>query len=648
MLCATFNSVFRQTIIPSVASLVLLLAGHPIDSFSSARSEEASGGKSARQQSSLTSKPAGSTVRLQQTRQRVLQMLAEAEAKLQAQPDFDFADCQKCLRWDELRQEVANDLPNVGRLQELACGLYGFSAMLEQPSLIGLRKPMAHYIEAAILAGIIDLPAAHKWHLDRITTLLAEPPGKRDENELRRHIAWMDWIGEVPEFTRQARQRATHPNFIVAIRKDLLRPYLRELDKKVTETKFSTNIIVGALVSGNVQTQGTVQSRFDFTSNVPKIRVTFRGSLDSPHSQAVSGPVTLQNTGHSSFEATTDVKWNGRKLLASPTVARCSTHSNTFAAQANRTPLIPIFSGRFLGRIIENIALRRAGEERTQAERESNQIAQRKISNQMNIQIAETIEGTNAHIEKYLVKPFSRIDFRPVVRLASTPDHVALGLTQYDAASMAADRPPAWKPMAGRAILGLHQSALTSFTRKSSGGALWHDNEIADLQRLLMGVRSKELDIDDRPRWALQLDWLQPFSARIDPEGVQITIRAQALTYNDKTLECPIRIVAKYKLQASGTTLQGQRQGEIEVATLEKVECSEKVRQRIIRFLETKFSAFFRDRIYYDGLTMPTGEHWNSLARFYVREVQLQPGWIYLAIDNAESGNARLVKQQRE
>jgi hypothetical protein len=143
----------------------------------------------------------------------------------------------------------------------------------------------------------------------------------------------------------------------------------------------------------------------------------------------------------------------------------------------------------------------------------------------------------------------------------------------------------------------------------------------------------------------LQLDWVQPFSMHIDTDGVTFTIRAQSITYNGKTLKCPIRIDAKYQLQVSDTTLNGLRQGKVEVACLAGAEGSAQVRGKVADFLEKKFSGFFEKQVFLDGITIPTGERWNSLNTYYVVEVQSGPGWLYLAIREKGSGATRLVQQ---
>lgn len=584
--------------------------------------------------------------RLEQSRRQVLAALSTVETELSKQQQINLKECQKLLRWQELSTEVTHDSPQLARLQELSHVFYGSALVFEQPSVVQLRKALAEYIQAARLNQLSNFGATYRWHYDRLSQQLASDQNARDDDILRRHVAWMHWLEETPEIAQQVRQQATYSNVVVAVRKDLLKPYLEKLNQEVKETRFANHVIVGAMVSGNVHANGRSWPQLDFEDRIPKLRIHYTGTSLAPNSRAVSGPVTVRNRGVTAIEATTEVHWNGRQLVASPTVARCSTKITQLSIAVNRAPLIPLFSGGLVNGVIQNVAARRASEQRAQAEWESSQIIQRNVTTRMDSQVAKFVATANGYFDEHFAKPAARAGIEPVVYLESDQDFVTVGLAQFDAAQMAADRPAAWRPMQGDAIVGIHQSALTAFTQRLCGGALWRDKDFFDLQRFVMGIRSEELKIGTHPRWALQLDWLQPFSMHIDRHGVEFTIRAQSITYNEKTLTCPIRITAKYKLQPSDTTLHCLRQGDVEVACLAGAEGSEAVRRRVAQFVKQKFSGFFEKRVYLDGISLPAGQRWDSMTTVYVREVQTSAGWLYLAVDHKNSSATRLVQQK--
>lgn len=587
---------------------------------------------------------AQANARLEQSRQKLNEALRMLESELKNQKDFDVAECLKNLRHEELLGEVNSASPNLARLHECSHCLYGIEAHLAHPAVVRLREPLREFIQETMLARYADLPVEYRWHVAELTKQLQADPAIRNEDIFRRHAAWLRWLGDTPEVPQQAQHHANYPNVVVAIRKELVTPHLLKLKQDVKETKFASHVIVGANVTGQVHAQGATRPYVDFTSPVPKVRIRYQGTSRSPNSQAVSGPVTVYNQGVTSIDAHSDISWNGQRLVATPTVANCSTTVTQLGLTLNQSQ--GLFAGGFIDRMVQNVAQRRASGQRGQAEFEISQLTERDVTKRMNAEISKLISLLNGQIEKYFTKPATRAGVQPSLQVSTKGDFLTVGLTQFDGAHMAADTAPNWKPMDGRAIVCLHQSALTGFTQKLCGGAIWHDNEIADLQRSIMGIRSNALKIGDNPRWALQLDWLQPFSMHIDTDGISFTIRAQSITYNGKTLKCPIQIDAKYQLQVSDITLNGLRQGDVKVACLSKAVGSAATRRKVEDFLNKKFSGFFEKHIYLDGITIPTGERWDSISTFYVGEVQSSPSWLYLAIRKKASGTTRLVQQK--
>ena len=584
--------------------------------------------------------------RLESSRRNLLSAFHAAEAVLRQDKNIDLTACQQQLRWAELSAAISSNPPHLPQLQELSPCFYGVAPVLERPAVLRLREALAAYIQTARLAQVENFRASYHWHSARLTTQLASDRKTRDEDILRRHVAWMHSLPETPVVAKQASQKAAYPNFVVAIRKDLLKPHLDKLNQQVKQTKLASNVIVGAMVTGHVHANGRGWPVLNFEDNVPKLRLHYAGKSIAPNSQAVSGPVTIRNHAETNIEANADIHWNGQRLVAHSTVAHCTTKITQLGLAIDRPRLFPRLSGGMIDGMVESVALRRISEQRGQAERETSQLTERDVTTRMNAQVSEIVASANAKIEAYFAKPATRAGIRPTVELAINKEYVTLGLTQFDVAQMAADTPAAWKPMAGGTLVGIHQSALTGFTQKLCGGAVWRDRDFSDLQRTVMGIRSAEMKIGDEPRWALQLDWLQPFSMHIDRGGIQFTIRAQSITYNGQTLNCPIRIAAKYTLKPADTTLNCLRQGNVEVACLAGAEGSETVRKKVANFLNKKFSCFFQEHIYLDGLTVPTGERWDSMTTFFVREVQSQPGWLYLAIQRKDSDATRLVNQK--
>jgi hypothetical protein len=626
-----------------VSLLLLLTATLSVSTTSAAeQGSKVSSKPAAQPDSAQVTKAAQPSTRLEQSRLKVLQALQTLESELKRQKDFDVAECRKKLRCEDLAAEVASARPNLTTLHELSHCFYGTDPHLAHPAVVRLREPAAQFIQDAMLARYPNLPAEYNWHVEQVIKQLAADPTARNEDALRRHAAWLRWLGDTPDL-QQAQRQANHPNVVIAVRKELLTPHLLKVKQNIKETKFASRVIVGAQVTGQVHVEGSTRPYVDFTSAIPKVRIRYTGTTRTPNSQAVSGPVTVYNQSVTSIDANSDISWNGQQLVATPTVARCATTVTQLGLTLNQSQ--GLFAGGFVDRMVQNIAQRRASGQRGQAEFEISQLTQRDVTKRMDAQVTKLITSLNGQIEKYFIKPATRAGIHPSLQLATQKEFITFGLKQFDDAHMAADTPPNWKPMEGGVIVGLHQSALTGFTHKLCGGALWHDNEIADLQRSVMGIRSEALKIGNNPRWALQLDWIQPFSMQIDTDNITFTVRAQAITYNGKTLRSPIRIHAKYRLEAANMTLNGLRQGDVEVACL-GTEGSAATRGKVEEFLGKKFSGFFEKHVFLDGITIPTGERWDSLSTFYVGEVQSSPGWLYLAIREKESGATRLVQQK--
>jgi hypothetical protein len=189
--------------------------------------------------------------------------------------------------------------------------------------------------------------------------------------------------------------------------------------------------------------------------------------------------------------------------------------------------------------------------------------------------------------------------------------------------ALTAPRPPDEK-LQGDINLYIHESAFPNLIQPYAGGSQWTDEFFARLQKEGLGDHSVELRIrENEERWSLQLDWLQPWSTRITPEGLRFTLRASGFSIDGKNYNEPVAIESTFvPVREVGPLFGWERVGDVAIDAAPSLEGEAR------EFLRRKFSGFFLERFFLDGLEAPAGGAWDELSNFRPTKVELADGWL--------------------
>jgi hypothetical protein len=337
--------------------------------------------------------------------------------------------------------------------------------------------------------------------------------------------------------------------------------------------------------------------------------------------------VTIYSRSRTDFQASANVYLDGWQLRGQPT----SISARTSTVFEGAEPLGR--SGPLRSRVLTSAALRRANRVRELSETQASTIAEsqiaQQIAQQIDQQLGDHLARANNEIRQSLLAPLARFDMLPRIDTASTESQLQVKLTRGTPGNVSADDFPPWRDLSDDIDVAIHETVLTALLFPMCGGAKWSDKKFAEIQRQALGENDYELRIGAHPRWAVVLDPWRPLSAQIDHRGVQFCIQVTELHTDDAHYSFPFRVEARYTMVPT-TTAKLSRLGPVHFAWTTSSRPAPEDEVRVREFALRKFSGFFLDEAYLDGLNAPAGGAWGSASRLANARVDFADGWMRL------------------
>ena len=354
--------------------------------------------------------------------------------------------------------------------------------------------------------------------------------------------------------------------------------------------------------------------------------------INAPNNVAVQDPVVVYTSVQTSFSASKQIFWEGRKLYLGPTSVSCQTQSAITGIEVTRQRIVPL-RGRPgpINRIIERAAWRRAEQQRPQGEAAASRLAESRVAESFNSQVGELVEKLNGQVEDYVTQPLLQTGMMPTIDAIIKPEAICVSMLRKGAGGLAGTKRPDWRINKDDFALHLHESALTSFIRKSAGGAVWTDREFAELQRALIGTNSYELRIGLHQRWQVTLDWARPLSTRFDKDSITIQVNVERLRIEQEEFNYPFSVEATYKFDTRPPSLGIVRVGDLRFEWTSAVRPEAGQEEMLASFIRRKFSGFLHEELYLDGLKAPVGGGlWGTLGRYRANHAASKQGWVLI------------------
>lgn len=515
-------------------------------------------------------------------------------------------------------------------LAALASRFYGTQPGFDRPQLLRMRLAVDEAVSyrfarsglgaapeleyQARLREVVRLLQASACSLDRLEDLVGE----------------LAVLGQAHSLVSWIKAQLAHSNFVVRVSPSQYRPTLAEYGKQSTSVKSASNTILGARVTGT--NYATTQASADVVNAAEgvRLRVSVAGTIQSPHSVARKGPVTVHGSSVSQLQATADIAWDGRQFRLLPPQVSATTQSQTDRIEA---PFL-----------LRRIAARKAEKSKPQAEAIGADLVESEARRDIQSQLQPEVSKLNGQAGD-LLKTIEKSGVYPELwqtHLATDALQLGVRLPSFSGLGSMPKRFPAIGTSTAMS-LSLHETAASGLFRHGLAGATWQDVQFAQLQREITGMNSEAFFIGASPhRWSVVWDWQAPVRLKISPEGITFNYRFRAVTVDGKRYDVPVSVQSRFSVVATDLGLEFRRNADVVAQSLSSVAPLD---AELKGFLEEKFAGLFEEVFYLDGLQFPAGGEFNAIAKYELESVHLEPSWIHLSVkEKAETAPAVIAK----
>jgi hypothetical protein len=540
----------------------------------------------------------------------------------------------KQLDWPRVKTEMAKPSPDVLLLRSYSKRLYKPLGLPEVQTTIRLRELLDEYSEILRVLSLPDIESEIRRRQTAVQEILASPK-RVDSVRLGEHVDWLALVGR-PHSLTSVQQQHNLPNIAVDIPKSVVKERIKQFNQEVTQSQYVSNVVAGTPISGVAHTTGTATAQLLPNESTAGFRVHLQGTINAPNNVAVQDPVVVYTSGQTSFSASKQIVWEGRKLDLGPTSVSCQTQSAITGIAVTRQPIIPL--GRRPGpinRIIERAAWRRAAQQQPQGEAAASRLAESRVAETFNSQVGELVAKLNGQIEDYVIRPLLQSGMMPTIDAIIKPEAICVSLLRRGAGGLAGTKRPDWKINKDDFALHLHESALTNFMRASAGGAVWTDQDFADVQRVIIGTNSFEFRIGLHPRWEVTLDWARPIATRFDKDQITVEFNVESLRIENEDYKFPFSVQATYKMDTRPPVFGILRVGDLSLKWTGDAPADAAKEKMLATFIREKFSGLLLDELYLDGLKAPSGGgFWGALGSYRVNHAASEQGWMLVTFSD--------------
>lgn len=547
--------------------------------------------------------------------------IAELDAHLQTAPDGPA--WRQTLGWDQLTAQLQpqNQPDNAA----LVAGYRAISTDkpgLERREFRRARRALRRYLALSTYAADRQADERTAAILASAAQDLAAFPEKHDgeiARRLGRSLGYLRLHGQSPQLVSAARRLYCQPNLYVQVSDRFL---AAGFEQDVDQVSPVHQNILGTDVHGTGRTIGKLHLHL----RPAKRRATFDTELVGntyTKTTGYNGPVTIHSTGVSDLRATTRFLFDANGLEALPTSTVADVDNTIHAIQANRCGPV--------GRFIERMAWKRAGQQESLAEQIASRRAEEQANREVDRQSHDRIAGANDRLRKRFRDPLLRRDQLPIVRTSSAERAMFVEVLQVDQDSLAApSSPPA---LEGDHLLSarMHESAASNFAAGLLAGETLTQERLEKLFHDFDRPIPEELKPKpDEPAWSMTFARNDPVTLDLRDGGFRVVIRGQSYTSGDRSFQA-MNIAASYKIERTDAGLKLVRQGDLNISPpghqpgqpLSAGQIS------LRRLLTRRFENLFKPEIVTEGLKLE-GE-FAELGTLSLAQFSCDGGWATLA-----------------
>ena len=561
------------------------------------------------------------------------------DAFLRTGAPYKAAGWKRYLQWDDLVNVARSDgtlpvEPSSTILSKLRANLTG----LELPHFTRLRDALARHAAARNAVANEKLRDEHAKQVEQLVASLDtyEKDAANGDAALAvgRSLAWLENNGQAPDLVSAIRARYGRPNFFGHASQ---RFAAAGIERDVDQLNAVHDNILGTSIHGTARMVGHTTLSLVENPKAANMNILLGGTAWS-NSVGYNGPVTIYSTGVTSVSGRKSIFMTAEGMSSYASQAACGTRSSINGISAKH-------------RIIENIAWKRAGQQKGAAEAEASLHASWRVAGQMDREAGRMItEQNQRYLEKIRHPLVRRGEFPEELTFSTTRDRIQVRSRQDSAGMLAApDDPPGFSQdhdLAARA----HESAVTNYAQGILGAyeltdlrleQLIKDDLKAELSEELRVTRPDgTLDPDKEP-WSIIFAKELPARAKFDDGGVWIAIRADGFTrgegetpgkYRPAITEL-VEISAQYRVDKTPEGATMRRDGDVRIrfpnrANPDQITLRDNA---IVTFIRRKFRSLFKEEFVGEGLVFKG--QWERAGRLKLQEIAADNAWLRLGWD---------------
>lgn len=535
------------------------------------------------------------------------------------------------LRWNDwVRPLLERSEWNGEALSTIASLLYRTEPGFEREALLRLRTALDEAVSYLLTSKGLGAAPGLSYHarVQELLQLLQSP--SCDLNRIEDRLGELAALGQAPQLVTWVRSQLGQSNVVIRVNPSQYRKALEGFGKQGSAVKNSSNWILGAWVTGTNYASTTASADVVNAPDGVRLRVSVRGTVNSPHNVARKGPATVHGSSVSQLFATSDIAWNGRSFYLLAPQASATTQSQTHRVEA------PI--------LLRRIAARQAAKKKSQAESIGAGLVAADAKQDMTAQLQPEVTKLNTQVGD-LLKTIEKAGIYPEIwqtRLDADALQLGVRIPSFSGLGSKPRRFPAIDASTAMS-LSMHETAPSGLFRKGLAGSSWRDVEFAQLQREITGMNSEAFLIGVSPeRWSVVWDWEAPVRLQIAPEGVTFVYRFRSVSVDGKQYNVPVAVSSRFSVVATNLGLEFRRNAEVVVSPLSS---ADRLDSAVEALLNEKFSGLFEEVFYLDGLQFPAGGEFNAVAKYELSAVQLDSGWIHLFVkEKAEAAVEVIAK----
>lgn len=525
--------------------------------------------------------------------------------------------------------ETKNAKPIVKRLFDAKDGF-------DNPAIVELRTALTEYInlDEAVVAARNDLAGEYQRQIDRLHRAASTQP--HDYAELEGAAWWLTATGQAPELLAQLRSQFHAPTIVMQYHRQLLEEKIDGFERSSEEQRQNRNNIQGATVVGTSTVKSHTTAELVETPDSARLRVTTRGTVESPNNRSTKGNVQVRSSANTEFTATAEIYWDGGKFVATKPQATADTTTRIRSVDAPA--------------LIRRGAKRRIAQSRGSAEAQAEKIIERQVAESMTERLNTAVTKLQTKSAGFLAMLSQTGNAAKLWTTAVRATSVQAGYFPGGSSTGLGALPHEMPPLEGEETLGLsiNDAGIEGILRAQVAGAVWPDVTFAMMQRELTGTNTEEMLIGYEPgRWSAQWAWDAPVRIHFAEGKATVRYKFDRVEIDGSSYDSPFEVRAEMSISTPELGFELTMLGPATVTSLDRERA---LPPHFQAFLEHKFRGLFGESFHLDGMQFPAGGALDGMSTFRVSNARIEPHWVHLRYTNRppQSAAATLVVGESE